>query len=206
LPIEIEALLGQEPNENACRQRILSDLNSDPKLNPFGVPLIIQSVWYATVNISARSATALDASAKAKLDQELAPLKAEGSVSVQNATDSTLIASTEKIAFPVAWRPAFISASHYDYINQLMDQSWFRFLLYKVGLEKSDQQILEILRTEFRLDRSKIPRPKDIGAQAASGPAIKFDETNKMHLEYIRAVNALYGLSEAIQNENRTRG
>jgi hypothetical protein len=187
------------PNNNDCRNKILQQLRSPPN-NISSVPWIIQSVWYATVNLSYRTTSAVDASAKAEIDKKLGQLKANGSVSTELTSDSLVIVSTGKVAFPVAWRPAFISSEHYQYINELMNEKWFDYILKYFDLKKSDQEVLEILQKDFNLDPKKVPHPKDIVEGMSRGKPIRFEQDNEKHLAYLRGVNALFGLAQAIYN------
>jgi hypothetical protein len=187
------------PNSNACREKILETLRSATR-----IPWIIQSVFYATVNLSYQTTSLLDASAKAAIEKRL-PAKVGGAITTEQKSDTLLIANTGNTAFPIAWRPAFISSDHYNYVNQLMEQSWLRYLLSRVWLDKSDQEILEILQNDFKLDLNKLPRPKDIAEGISSGKPIEFEPTNENHLQYVRAVNVLSGVSQAIDRDSRPK-
>jgi hypothetical protein len=118
---------------------------------------------------------------------------ASGSAKAKDQLDTLMIVNTGKSAFPVAWRPAFISRTHFEYVLKLMDRGWFRYLLSKVGIEESDAQILFTLRRDVKFDRKEVPHPKELSVQVSQGPAIPFDEKNEEHLRYLRGVNVLYG-------------
>jgi hypothetical protein len=197
------ALLENSSN-NSCRDKILRSLRLSPD-RMSSVPWIIQSVWYATVNLSYQTTSAVDANAKAEIDAKLSPLVAAGSVSTEQRSDSLVIVNTGKTAFPVAWRPAFISFEHYAYLNELMDQGWFRYILYKLDLRKSDQEILEILQRDYKLEPKKVPPPKDIVGDMSRGKTIPFEQENEKHLAYVKGVNALFGLAQAIYGNGDPR-
>lgn len=143
----------------------------------------------------------MDAAAKAKMDGKLASLGAD--VNTQQNSNLLIIAHTGKTAFPVAWRPAFISLEHLSYISDLMNQGWLRYLLTKLALGKSDQEILEILLKDYKLDPKKLPRPKDIAEDMSHGKAIPFEPENEKHLAYLKGVNALLGVSEAVNLQGK---
>jgi hypothetical protein len=185
-------------NNNSCRDKLVGMLRSATN-----IPWIIQSTWYATVNLSYQTTSALDANAKATVDKKL--LEAKGAVKTDQRSDSLLIVDSGKTAFPVAWRPAFISFDHYQYIDQLMEQSKLRYYLSKIGFAKSDQEILEILQSDFKFDLKKVPPPKDIVERMTTGKPIGFNADNERHREYIRSVNALYGVSQAIYGDSDSR-
>jgi hypothetical protein len=147
----------------------------------------------------------VDAGAKAEIDGRLSPLKASGSVTTEQTSGSLVIANTGKVAFPVAWRPAFISFEHYVYMNELLDQGWFRVLLYKLDLKNSDQEILEILKKDFKFEPKLVPSPKALVEEMSRGKAIPFDQKDEKHLAYLKEVNALYGLAQAIYGDSGAR-
>jgi len=185
------------PGNNSCRERILRELRGVPE-NISGIPWIIQSVLYATVNVSYQTASAVDAAAKAEIDKKLKPLEVNGSVSTEQKSDSLVIVNTGKTAFPVAWRPAYISHDHLQYIEYLAKEDWFKYVLQKFDLVKSDQEILEILQKDFKLELKKLPRPKDVVENMSHGKPVAFNQKNEEHLAYLQHVNALLGLSQAI--------
>ena len=106
--------------------------------------------------------------------------------------------NTGKTAFPVAWRPAFISYDHLRYIEDLAKQDWFKYILQKFDLIKSDQDILEILQRDFKQELQKLPHPKDVVENMSHGKPVAFNQKNEEHLAYLQDVNALLGLSQAI--------
>ena len=193
----LRLVLERSTNANECRDRLLRLLRSVPD-NLSSIPWIIQSVWYATVNFTYQTISEVDAKTKAEIERGLLPLGASGSVRTDQHSNLLMIANTGRVAFPVAWRPAFISLEHYEYIKQLMDkEDWFRFLLNKIGTARSDQEILEILLRDFKLDPKRIPRPKDIISDMSHGAPIPFQSESESHLAYVKGVNALTALAKA---------
>jgi hypothetical protein len=183
---------------NDCRDKILHSLRS-PLDNVSSIPWIIQSVWYATVNLSYQTTSGIGAGAKATIDGKLSSLSISGAVSTQQNSSSIVIAYTGAQPFPVAWRPAFISSQHYSYVNKLMEeQGWFRYVMTKLGFDMSDREILDILVKDFKLDPKKLPRPKDVAEDMSHGKAVPFEPENEKHLAYLKGVNALLGVSEAV--------
>jgi len=57
---------------------------------------------------------------------------------------------------------------------------------------------LEILSKDYKLDLKKLPQPKDVAEGMSHGKAIPFEPENEKHLAYLKGVNALLGVSEAI--------
>ena len=88
------------PGNNSCRERILRELRGVPE-NISGIPWIIQSVLYATVNVSYQTASAVDAAAKAEIDKKLKPLEVNGSVSTEQKSQLTGSVNTGEDCFPV---------------------------------------------------------------------------------------------------------
>ncbi|WP_315796955.1 hypothetical protein [Bradyrhizobium sp. SZCCHNRI3043] len=190
-------LLSDQNTKNACRQRLLSLLRSTSD-DPNSVPWIIQSVWYATVNTAYRTTTRVSAAASGVIRSRLSSVDASGATQTEQQSERLTIANTGRTPFPIAWRPAFISQSHYEYIHQLLYADWLRSLMKQIYLSKSDQEILEILRKDFQFDFRKIPTPKEIARDMTRGKPISFEPDNKEHLLYMQATDVLIGVSEAI--------
>ena len=202
LPFDVVRVLNQKSN-NACRQELTRRLLVNPGDDvSLGVPWIIQAVWRATVNISAETASVVDTAARGNLEKKLTSQQATGAVKLEQAGNRLLVIDAGQKVFPVAWRPAFISTTHYGYLHQLKDQSWFRWLAVQLHLAKSDQRILEELRNDFQIEAYKVvPRPKELAVWMSRGPAMKFDSMNKDHLAYLEHLDALIGLSEALDHQ-----
>jgi hypothetical protein len=204
LPVDLEKLMVGHA-VNSCRKYLDAKLRSNPGSTPaLGVPWIIQSVWHATVNVSSMTISAVNANTAATFEREFGGKK-KGSVEFKREANGLVVADSGATEFPIAWRPAFISVTHYDEIRKLMDESWFKYVWVKLGIEKSDQEILAILRDDFKLDRKTIPTPKELGVKMSQGPAMRFDEKNKEHIEYLKAVTVLSGLSQAIDHDSDIR-
>jgi hypothetical protein len=65
-------------------------------------------------------------------------------------------------------------------------------------IAKSDQEILEMLIKDYKLEPKKLPRPKDIVGEMSRGKPIPFDPVNKAHQAHIKEVNALLVPSMAV--------
>jgi hypothetical protein len=119
-------------------------------------------------------------------------LGGEAAIEFKQAGEGSVVVATDGVAFPVAWRPAYISMNHFNDLNNLDELGFFKRFLAALGVIDPPREVLEKLKEDFPED---LVRPEKIGERMSAGKPVKFEAKNESHLEYLSNVGLLYAAS-----------
>lgn len=183
----------------ACHAEILKILRGDPGQNLVeGVPWIISEVWHAKEKASLASQQQIDSQLQVELKDQIKRMDAEVDLQFKHSAQGMITVVSKDKAFPVAWRPAFISSDHLKRINELKEQDLFSRFLAWANLKDSPIEVLLLLRKDFPDD---LVRPTGIAEKMSMGTPIPFNRENEEHLEYLGMVDLLFAMSWEIYRE-----
>lgn len=156
------------------------------------VPIILQEVVYGKPEFvfHLKRGTSVKATAQIETELDAIPkVSVEAGSVIRTESDFSFV-STEDV--PLAWRPAFISKSDLERLQELEENGFFLRLQRWMGLRGTQEEEQNEIRKSFY---DTVPSPDELFEQMKTPPAIEFDRNNPVHLRYLQRKGQLLAIS-----------
>lgn len=156
------------------------------------VPIILQEVVYGKPEFAFHLKRGTSVKAAAQLETELDAIpevSVEAGSVISTESDFSFV-STEVV--PLAWRPAFISKSDLERLQELEKNGLFLKLMRWAGLRGTQEEERNEIRNSFY---DTIPSPDELFEQMTTPPSVEFNPDNPVHLRYLQKKGQLLAVS-----------
>ncbi|WP_162799022.1 hypothetical protein [Paracoccus indicus] len=176
---------------DACRDALLIHGLEDNSFSK-AVPIILQEIIYGKPEFSIHLKRGMSVAAAAEIETELKAIPEvdiEAGSIVRTESDFSFVSSED---VPIAWRPAFISKSDLERLQELEENGFFLRLRRWVGLRGTQEEERDDIRNSFY---DVVPSPDELFEQMTTPPSIEFNADNPLHLRYLERKGKILALS-----------